>query len=94
MFDIFINPSKKSYKNDIIEKQQTKAKDYFKRSNMQSLYPNLFEILWYASLPCSPMQGLDTEFMIKSCELAGKKINCSKIFTKDDIYETCNNSFR
>ena len=49
---------------------------------MESLYPKLFEILWFASLPCSNLNEINKEFLINYCDLAGKQIDCSKIFQK------------
>ena len=82
LIDIFINPNKRSNKIQLAQKLQRRAKDYFESSNMTDLYPNLFEILWYASLPCTHLAGLDNEFMIKSCEIGGIKFDCSELFTK------------
>ena len=50
--DIFINPEKKNDRDIIIKIKQDVAKNYFKTSNMRSLYPNLFRILWESTLPC------------------------------------------
>ena len=84
LIDIFINPSENSTtkKNFMIESQEKKAKDYFKQADMKKLYPNLFKLLWYSSLPCIALPGLSTEYMIKSCEFAGEKVGCEKIFNK------------
>ena len=51
LVDIFVNPSKKERRRTIIEEQQNKAENFFTSSNMSMLYPNLFKLLWYASLP-------------------------------------------
>ena len=47
---------------------------------MSKLYPNLFQLLWYSSLPCYHLPGLSDEFMVKKCQVAGRKIECSRIF--------------
>ena len=82
MIDMFINPEKQSNMNQLVDELQKRAKEFFKNSDMADLYPNLFEILWYASLPCSHLEGLDETFLIKSCELAGVPVDCFEIFTK------------
>ena len=82
LIDMFVNPMKKEDKKNVIKSISNQAKDYFKKSDMTKLYPNLFKLLWYSALPCSTLPELSTSFMLKSCQLAGEKIECSKIFTK------------
>ena len=48
---------------------------------MKKLFPNLFKILWFSSLPCSEHQQHEHS-LIRSCEVANRKIDCAKIFTK------------
>ena len=80
--DIFINPSRAETKNKLIENYKKRAKDYFARADMKELFPNLFRILWYSSLPCTEQPGFSQQFLLKTCTLAGKNVNCSDIFTK------------
>ena len=49
---------------------------------MLDLYPKLFKLLWYSTLPCYELPVLSKEFMIKSCELAGEEVNCKDMFQK------------
>ena len=77
--DIFLNPKKEQKKNNIIEKMKNTAKDFFKNSDMKSLYPELFRLLWKSSLPCFKEEE-EEDHMLLSCQLAGEKINCSDIF--------------
>ena len=50
---------------------------------MKTLYPELFQLLWKSSLPCFEKEEKnEEERMLLSCELAGKMINCSDIFTR------------
>ena len=48
---------------------------------MQTLYPELFRILWESTLPCFKEENKE-EHMLLSCELAGLEVNCSRIFTR------------
>ena len=48
---------------------------------METLYPELFHLLWESTLPCFK-DGNNKEHMLLSCELLGVKVNCSDIFTK------------
>ena len=79
--DVFLNPTKTRYMEGIIEEKQQIAKSYFDTVEMQSLYPELFSILWESTLPCYGSEESD-EHMVLSCQLAGAKVNCSDIFTK------------
>ena len=79
--DVFLNPTKTRYMEGIIEEKQQTAKSYFDTVEMQSLYPELFSILWESTLSCSGSEESD-EHMVLSCQLAGAKVNCSDIFTK------------
>ena len=47
---------------------------------MQSLYPELFSLLWESTLPC--YKSLENDNMLLSCQLAGSEVNCSDLFTK------------
>ena len=80
--DIFIDPSESALKMRklLIETQENKTKKYFEEADMSKLFPNLFKILWYATLPCYELPGLSKEFMIKTCKLGGKKVDCANIF--------------
>ena len=81
--DLFINPSKEEALNDVVNAIQNISKNYFSNSDMAKLYPNLFKILWYASLPCyDSHDGLSENHLIKSCQIAGKDVECSHLFTK------------
>ena len=61
--------------------KQKMAKNYFSSVNMQSLYPELFNILWESTLPCY-RSTVQNESMLLSCQLAGSDVNCSDLFTK------------
>ena len=79
--DIFLNPLKKTEMDEIVTTKQSIAKSYFRTSDMSLLYPALFRILWESTLPCfEPARG--GEHMLTSCQIAGRKINCSEIFTR------------
>ena len=79
--DIFLNPEREEEKNTIIREKKDIAKIYFKGSNMPTLYPELFRILWESTLPCFKGEN-EEEHMLLSCELAGVEVNCSSIFTR------------
>ena len=80
--DVFMNPAERENMKMFTKRQQKKADKYFRQSDMLKLYPRLFEILWYTTFPCYDLPGLSKEFMIKSCELAGEKVDCATIFEK------------
>ena len=79
--DVFLNPAKKSFMNEVIKEKKEIAKNYFSTVDMKSLYPELFRILWESSLPCFKNSG-NEEAMLVSCQLAGLELNCSGLFRK------------
>ena len=81
MVDMFLNPEKQGEKVRIVKEKMAVAKTYFNTSDMNKLYPELFKILWFSTLPCFQEEGMD-EQMLLSCEIGGRKTNCSDIFTK------------
>ena len=50
--DVFLNPTKKEYMKDIVKNKKENAQNYFNSADMQSLYPELFSLLWESTLPC------------------------------------------
>ena len=78
--DVFLNPTKKEYMKDIVKEKKEIAQDYFNSADMQSLYPELFSLLWESTLPC--YNSLENDNMLLSCQLAGSEVNCSDLFTK------------
>ena len=50
--DIFLNPNKSGEVAAIAGKKQMVARNYFNKSNMKTLFPQLFQILWQSTLPC------------------------------------------
>ena len=79
--DVFLNPAKQSFMNEVIQEKKEVAKNYFSTVDMKSLYPELFRVLWESSLPCSKTPG-NEEAMLVSCQLAGTELNCSDLFRK------------
>ena len=79
--DIFLNPAKKTHREDVVNKKQEIAKNYFKKADMRYLYPELFRILWESTLPCFRSVTRE-EHMLVSCQLAGVEVNCSDLFSR------------
>ena len=50
--DIFVNPDKVEELTAIANKKRKIAKTYFEESKMATLFPELFRILWWSTLPC------------------------------------------
>ena len=80
--DIFLNPAKKTHREDVVNKKQEIAKNFFKKADMRSLYPELFRILWESTLPCFRSVTREEEHMLVSCQLAGVEVNCSDLFSR------------
>ncbi len=76
--------------NDMAVKMQREKTIWELRYTYRSLYQqldltrassNLFELLWFSTLPCSSIiEGRDYS-MLKKCEWMGQEIPCSNIFT-------------
>ena len=81
LIDIFLNPSRKDELDDLAKTMKQRAFDFFSRSDMRLLYPQLFRLLWQSTLPCLASPGLDS-YMLRECQLAGSKIPCHQIFTR------------
>ena len=79
--DIFLNPAKELHKEKIVTEKKGVAKNFFGNANMQTLYPELFRILWDSTLPCFKEENKE-EHMMLSCEVAGVEVNCSNLFIR------------
>ena len=79
--DIFLNPDKAEHKNQVASQKMELARKYFKSSNMNTLFPKLFRILWQSTLPCFETEN-EKENMLLSCQLADTKVNCSELFRR------------
>ena len=79
--DIFLNPAKELYRENIITEKKGVAKNFFENANMRTLYPELFRILWDSTLPCFKEEN-EEEHMMLSCEVAGVEVNCSNLFIR------------
>ena len=66
----------------MVNTQKNRTKDYFNAASMSELIPKLFNLLWYSTLPCSPLHRLSNDSLIKSCQFEGNSLDCSKIFQK------------
>ena len=80
--DVFLNPAKKGFKEKVIREKKEIAENYFSTVDMQSLYPELFRILWESTLPCFGAPE-NEEHLLLSCQLAESEVNCSDLFTKE-----------
>ena len=79
--DIFLNPAKELSKENIVTEKKGIAENFFKNADMQTLYPELFRILWDSTLPCFKEENKE-EHMMLSCEVAGVEVNCSNLFIR------------
>ena len=79
--DIFLNPDKAEHKNQVASQKMELARKYFNSSDMTTLFPKLFRILWQSTLPCFETEN-EKENMLLSCQLADTKVNCSDLFRR------------
>ena len=78
--DIFLNPEKAAAKNHIISLKMNQSNEYFKNSNMTTVFPELFHLLWFSSLPCT--EDSTNQVMLKSCKVGGLEVQCGDYFSK------------
>ena len=52
LFSLFLNPAKKEHMQKIVDEKMGIAKGFFINVDMHTLYPELFRILWFSTLPC------------------------------------------
>ena len=64
IIDIFLNPPKKLNRDFLEESHQNKSKEFFTTVNKDNLYPALFRLLWFSSIPCTQEQSVSEEFMV------------------------------
>ena len=79
--DVFLNPERKSELENISNSIKTMSRNFFSKSSMDELYPELFRVLWESSLPCLPAPGAGGA-MLQACSLAGIPLPCGDIFTR------------
>ena len=80
LLDIFLNPDRYQEKKMMEDIMRNLTKTFFSSSSLSSIFPNLFELLWYSNQPCCPLPGLNTNNLLKKCEWQGKDTNCSDLF--------------
>ena len=82
LVDIFFNPEKTAIKDEMVLDHQTTASQYFTKERMQSVFPDLFRLLWHSRLPCFSQPSVSTTSLVRRCEVAGVRLDCSTLFTK------------
>ena len=80
--DIYMNPEKKGIKDDKIKENEKIAHDYYTKERMEKVFNHLFLLFWNSRLPCFDQPDLSSASLIRSCEVAGERVNCSALFTK------------
>ena len=80
--DIFLNPAKAEWRKAIVQQSQNMSSRYFTKSRIDSVFPELFSLLWHSSLPCGPNSPAAEESLLRSCQFAGQTVPCSDLFTK------------
>ena len=68
-------------KDLLISKATSLSMNYFGTVNMSRLYPELFKLLWYSSLPCFASTST-TRSLVKSCQVYGTPFDCKRLFKK------------
>ena len=80
LIDLFLNPERLSEKEEVIKQKTGALYSWFSNGNFSKVYPDLFQLMWYASLPCFNLPGINSHNMLKSCQWQGKTVDCFDIF--------------
>ena len=57
------------------------AREYFASSDMENLFPQLFEALWHYTLPCFP-DAHAGRALLQRCSIGDEEIPCRNIFSR------------
>ena len=80
LIDLFFNPERSSEKSEVIKNKTEELHYWFSSGNFSKAYPDLFRLMWYSSLPCFKMPGINSHNMLQSCEWQGQRVSCFDIF--------------
>ncbi len=94
MVDKIINssPEEQKKRKKFMARREKYYRSLFKKIDMSKSFENVFELLWYSTLPCFPVRdGASSDspapdnVMIKKCIWKGERISCAAIF---DLFPT------
>ena len=71
--DFLLNPARATELRSVTQKMQDVAKNYFETSDMATLYPELFRLLWQSTLPCFTEEGVG-ENLLRQCQLGSQQV--------------------
>jgi len=80
LVDIFLNPARREEIQSLGGGMRNTTTSYFSSPAFSTAYPNLFKLLWYSSLPCHRLPGINSANLLRKCQLHGKEVDCKRIF--------------
>ena len=80
LIDVFFNPERSSEKDEVVKQKTMDLSSWFSSGNFSKGYPDLFQLMWYASMPCFNLPGVNSNNMLQSCQWHGQTVDCSEIF--------------
>ena len=85
--DTSLDPTKTEERDNQTKEAIQRYEDSFGSIDMEKSYSSLFELLWYAQMPCVDVKGITSEAkdeisFIKRCYWKGKLISCNAIFQR------------
>ena len=83
--NLMLDPSKANERKEKVGAAKNKFNDDFGQLDISKSYEKLFELLWYARLPCFDVKDVtsqqrDEMSVIKRCYWRGQMVDCSSIF--------------
>ena len=81
---MFLNPAKVAAMNDEITALRANFTKSLRQLDLDEVYEDLFEIMWYSQLPCFDVSGItsssgaDEASLVKRCYWKGQKVRVAK----------------
>ncbi|XP_023321306.1 uncharacterized protein LOC111696020 [Eurytemora carolleeae] len=76
--DLFLNPDKSQTRTSEAKLKSDDTQSFITK-NIKKIYEEIFKLLWYSKLPCSPTY-VSSNSLIQNCQFGGKAMDCRKIF--------------
>ena len=84
LVDFYMNPKRKERINLKLEEYMKDVNKYYSKERLGKVFKHLFPLFWHTRLPCFDQPSISSASVIRTCEVAGLKVNCSSLFTKVD----------
>jgi len=80
IIDFFLNPNIEKERRNIYKETMNKITKVFSKEAMIKMYSSMFQLLWYSTLPCFHLPGLNGHNILHKCTFHGIVYNCNDLF--------------